>query len=264
MLVILGPAATSFHGMMFCGAFISNTPVPPAVGIIMLVALHDLLTDLNTVSVTASVMSKMPDLGVRSGLRAHAPLWYGRVCSSLLAACCLLTAPCSLLLAACCLLFATCYLLLAHSHTLLAGRCAYAEASVVFYLLVQLVMKRDISSLLQIFLLYQGLSMKFVSAAPSAPTKVVRTPQIHRLNDGPTCLDVIDLRRFVRPSLTDTTLCPMMVLCLAGVAGDRREGCSNAAGAAEGYVHEGDGHGVKDAEPAVMSCMQTARCREVR
>jgi hypothetical protein len=33
--------------------------------------------------------------------------------------------------------------------------------------------KRDISGLLQLFLLYQGLSMKYVSAAPSAPTKQV-------------------------------------------------------------------------------------------
>lgn len=130
-LLMGGPAATSFHGMMFCGAFISNTPVPPAVGIIMLVAFHDLLTDLNTVSVTAAVVSKLPDLGIRSGLRKHAPLW-----------------------------------------------CAYAEVSVVLYLLIQLAMKRDLSSCLQIFLLYQGLSMKFVSAAPSAPTKQVRAAMV--------------------------------------------------------------------------------------
>ena len=36
-LLMGGPAATSFHGLMFCGAFVSNSPVPPALGIIVLV-----------------------------------------------------------------------------------------------------------------------------------------------------------------------------------------------------------------------------------
>jgi len=123
-LLMAGPAATSFQGMMFCGAFVSSAPVPPALGIIILVALHDVLVDLN--ATIPAVASKMPDLGVTSGLRAHAPLW-----------------------------------------------CAYAEVATVVFLLINLVVKRDISGLLQLFLLYQGLSMKYVSAAPSAPTKQI-------------------------------------------------------------------------------------------
>lgn len=123
-LLMGGPAATSFHGLMFCGAFVSNSPVPPALGIIVLVSLHDVLVDLN--ALIPSVSSKMPDLGVLTGIRAHAPLW-----------------------------------------------CAYAEVATVLFLLVNVALKRDLSVLLQMFLLYQGLSMKFVSAAPSAPTKQV-------------------------------------------------------------------------------------------
>ena len=87
-------------------------------------SLHDVLVDLN--ALIPSVASKLPDLGVLSGIRAHAPLW-----------------------------------------------CAYAEVVTVLFLLVNVGLKRDLSVLLQLFLLYQGLSMKFVSAAPSAPTKQV-------------------------------------------------------------------------------------------
>lgn len=123
-LLMGGPAASSFQGLMFCGAFVSNSPVPPALGIIVLVALHDVFVDLN--AVVPSVASKMPDLGLLGGLRAHAPMW-----------------------------------------------CAYAEVATVLFLLVNVAVKRDLSVLLQMFLLYQGLSMKFVSAASSAPTKQV-------------------------------------------------------------------------------------------
>merc|ERR1712146_557996 len=97
--------ATSFHGLMFCGAFVSHSPVPPALGIIVLVALHDVLVDLN--AVIPSVASKMPNLGVLAGLRAHAPLWY-----------------------------------------------AYAEVATLLFLLANLAIKRDLSVLLQMFLLY--------------------------------------------------------------------------------------------------------------
>eukprot|EP01047_Picozoa_sp_COSAG01_P005265 COSAG01_NODE_178_length_22933_cov_18.398529_21_plen_106_part_00 len=49
--------------------------------------------------------------------------------------------------------------------------CAWMEAATVLYLLVQLATPKR--AILQLFLLYQGLSLKYNTAAPGTPVKTV-------------------------------------------------------------------------------------------